>query len=217
MNIYIYGLICPISKQIKYVGQSINPTGRLKHHKKKIKRKDKKLTYRDNWINFLHDKNLIEELSFVILEKCDEINVNEKEIYYINLFKNQITNIAEGGYGGRTWMFSESGLHPNLGKKRTSEQLKKMSEIQTELMKDLNRRKQISDKQSPFKLLAIDYLTFEILYEFRNCKEASDQLGYTYSNIKNARRDKRIIGKRLKNNLSKMYVVYENEYEDFKK
>lgn len=51
-SIYIYGLVCPFSNEIKYIGKSIQPEVRLQQHA--ISRWNKPLS---NWIRELKSKN----------------------------------------------------------------------------------------------------------------------------------------------------------------
>lgn len=69
-------------------------------------------------------------------------------------------------------------------------------------------RKKISKSQSkPTYLLAQN---LNIIKTYNNCREIADELGFTYGNIKNARRDKRLVDNRY-------YIVYAEDYDNFVK
>ncbi len=102
----IYGLICPISKQIRYVGRTIQPIKiRFKKHKYEHRgfiRKNKHLSYRSNWIKKLDDKGLLHKLGYIIIENCAEDIIDEREIYWIKYYKDsgyKLTNLTDGGDG----------------------------------------------------------------------------------------------------------------------
>ena len=96
----IYGLICPISNSIRYVGQTKRGVKeRLKKHRcEHISHK--RFTHKDNWISLLWRKGLIRKLTYVVLEKCDETLLNDREIYWIKHFRDNghdLVNISNGG------------------------------------------------------------------------------------------------------------------------
>ena len=100
--VYIYGLICPISKKIRYIGQSINPKERLWNHIWRAKHDcHEKKTHKENWLLFLIENNLEKEIKYVILEKCDKSNCDDRERFWINEYRNKpdhdITNTLSGG------------------------------------------------------------------------------------------------------------------------
>lgn len=95
---------------------------------------------------------------------------------------------------GKKYSLSEETIekirNSNIGKKRSS-----------------LTRQRISVHQSQSTLL-LD-VNFEIVKTYNSCREIADDLGFTYSNIKNARRHKRMIGKSLD---KKYYIVYLCDY-----
>ena len=94
----IYGLICPVSKKIRYIGKTKwSLDRRLKEHM----RENKKKTHKQKWINLLKTKGLTPTI--VLIENVNEDNWIEKEKFYIKLFKENgfnLTNISDGGEGG---------------------------------------------------------------------------------------------------------------------
>ena len=84
---YIYYLICPIEKTVKYVGKSKNPKTRYKQHISKL---DRLNTEKKQWLLNLFAKNLLPEI--IIVEKCVE-NGREREQFHVDKNKNTILNI----------------------------------------------------------------------------------------------------------------------------
>lgn len=96
--VYIYCLIDPSTKEIKYVGKSKNPTNRLKSHiSDSIKGIDN--TRKSNWIRKLNKEGLLPEL--VILEETNEVNWKEAEKKWILFYRNKydLCNHTDGGDG----------------------------------------------------------------------------------------------------------------------
>ena len=75
---YIYGLEDPITKEIRYIGKSINPDRRFKSH---IYESRKKKTHKQCWINKLLENGSTPNL--LILEKCVGEEWIEMEKSYI--------------------------------------------------------------------------------------------------------------------------------------
>lgn len=95
---YIYSLLCPLTGDIKYIGKTINPKIRFNNHIKEFRGKNKKI----NWIKSLYKKNLLPIMK--IIEVVPFENEDEKEIYWINYYKNlgcDLKNMTTGGSGRR--------------------------------------------------------------------------------------------------------------------
>lgn len=91
---YIYGLVDPLSGNVRYIGQSVNPTYRLRYHLR-IK---KPSTHKEFWINSLLRLGLVPEM--IILETTTKKNSCELEIYWIAWYRNNgfiLTNSTDGG------------------------------------------------------------------------------------------------------------------------
>lgn len=106
-TIYIYKLIDPITNDVRYVGKTNNLVRRFSAH---LKRSKTNKYHSARWINSLLNKDLKPILE--IIEECDETNWEEREIYWINHYREKydLTNILEGGghtatYGrlGKPW------------------------------------------------------------------------------------------------------------------
>lgn len=95
MNGCIYGLICPISGKIRYIGQTKQKIkDRLRGHIYDKRHNPHKV----NWLNKLKKLNLISELRVEILEECHTELLNEREQFWIEIFKeNKLVNKTTGG------------------------------------------------------------------------------------------------------------------------
>lgn len=93
---YIYALY-EIGKEddIRYVGKTNNLKKRLRDH---INDSKNKRTYKECWINSVYNNG--SEINIKIIEKVDISEWEEKEIFWINNYKNKkLTNSDEGGKG----------------------------------------------------------------------------------------------------------------------
>lgn len=124
MNCNIYYLTDDIGEP-RYVGKTIKTLEtRLKNHLATTK---KYKSYKNNWINKV-GKNQIE---INLIEICDNINSNEREIYWISYFKYlgfKLTNCTDGGDGG-------------TGKKHSEETKQKISNTKKNNITDDYRKK----------------------------------------------------------------------------
>lgn len=96
---YIYGLIDPRDKKIKYIGKTINPNKRLYSHLHD--HKDHRVSNRRvNWIRSLIKYNLVPEM--IILKICPLSEFEKYETEFIKLYKsNDLTNSDENGQGNK--------------------------------------------------------------------------------------------------------------------
>jgi hypothetical protein len=99
MKQFIYGLVDPRTGLVSYVGKSNDPEKRFISHLNQLNVKTNKI----DWIKQLIKQKLVPEL--VIIDECIDENVNYLEIFWIKHFKvlnSELTNMTEGGTGGRT-------------------------------------------------------------------------------------------------------------------
>lgn len=135
---YIYGLFDPITKELRYIGQTKNPKKRynqyLKNYYLKGSKKTGKIRYVNNWVGSLIKNNLNPEIQ--ILDKSlDFKEILELEKFYISYFRFlgcKLTNTTDGGEGTLGYKFSE-------------EERKIISERTIEAMKNPEIIKKISD------------------------------------------------------------------------
>jgi hypothetical protein len=130
---FIYSLSDPLTKEVKYIGKSIDPVFRFFSHLHESK--NKKLERNENkciWIKTLLDQGLRPKL--LILEEILYKEGNKREIFWIKFFKekgNILLNMTEGG---NTSVISENckkalALCKNRGQKKGfkhSEETKKI-------------------------------------------------------------------------------------------
>jgi ribonuclease HI len=92
---FIYALICPISNDIKYIGQTIQTLNkRLRDHKYDRRHNP----YKINLNKKLERLNLLNELKIECLEECLEDKLNEKEKYWITIHNDKkLVNLTDGG------------------------------------------------------------------------------------------------------------------------
>lgn len=109
----VYTLKEPNSEIVRYIGVSNNPTRRFKEHIK-----DKKSSYKTNWINKIKNLNKLPELT-IIEENLTKKEALIKEIHYIKLFKSFGAKLTNGTIGGEA---------PMADKKHSKSTLLKMSE-----------------------------------------------------------------------------------------
>lgn len=94
---FIYALLDPISKNIRYIGKSNNPIKRFKEH---INKSKLTVTHKNNWILKLSKNNLKPILCII-----DEVSIKEWvfwETYWISQCKTwgfNLVNTTEGGDG----------------------------------------------------------------------------------------------------------------------
>lgn len=145
MEIFIYTLANPITKEVRYVGKTNNLKVRFWHHLK-----TKKNTHSSSWIKSLKNQGLKPEME--ILEKCDLSNWEFLEKYWISQFKAwgfNLTNLTDGGEGmcgyshtdiakekmsyarkGKSTIWSIGRIPWNKDRVYSEEERKKMSEDQ---------------------------------------------------------------------------------------
>lgn len=100
-KVYIYGLVDPFTKQVKYVGKTIvKPEKRRDQHVSDSigKGKGRLNKVKCAWIKELVSKKSKPDV--IILEEVTKANWKEREQYWINFYGlDNLTNIREGGNG----------------------------------------------------------------------------------------------------------------------
>ena len=97
--IVIYGLIDPRTQECRYVGKAKNVQKRLKEHLHKCNLQ--RHTHLNQWLKSLKNNDLSPDT--MILEKTNENDWQEAEIFWINYLKflgAKLTNGTLGGQGG---------------------------------------------------------------------------------------------------------------------
>ena len=146
-----------------------------------------------------YNKKLSEEhyLKFTYKMKYENPNIGKK---HSDETKKKISYANSGEKNG---MYGKSILRTDEQKKNLSESLKN-----SEKLKESRKSKEFKDRLSKHFSIPIIVLDehFNIIHEFNNCKECSIFFGYTNSNVANAIRFRRRLGR-------KYWVVRKDNYE----
>jgi group I intron endonuclease len=94
---FIYGLIDPITNQLRYVGKSINPKNRLRKH---ISERNLHDSYKDRWVRKLYNLDLRPELIIIDVINNETDDWRFWEVFYISYFKSIGCNLTNGTLGG---------------------------------------------------------------------------------------------------------------------
>lgn len=98
MPVYIYGLFCPLTDELRYIGKSVDPDGRLRRH---LDAARKPQNYNQRWIASLIRQGLKPSMA-VLLEVAEDEDWAEVERAMIAEAKARglrLTNTAIGGEG----------------------------------------------------------------------------------------------------------------------
>lgn len=93
---YVYMLIDPRDGSVRYLGKSVNPKDRYKHHVKPSRRAHD--TRKADWIQELHNEDYKPRL-FVVEEVDDEVWEQREQWWLDNLKGEPLTNEQVGGAG----------------------------------------------------------------------------------------------------------------------
>ena len=229
MKTKIYYLECPVTNEIRYVGQTILPLHkRMKNHIYETTRNEKlgkMLTHKEYWIRSLKNKGVLNQMTIHLIEEVDVDIANEREIYWINHYNSdKLTNIDEGGK--RRFATEEtkkkiskanSGSGNGMYGKRyklTPEQIEinRLAMINSQKFQKSRKSKEYRKKISKVQKVDDWYLLDEnlnIIKTFDVSQEVGDFLGCGKANVQHARADKRKLCK-------KYWVCYKNDYLCFK-
>jgi hypothetical protein len=110
MRVFIYGLVDPISKKLRYVGQTRRGFKRIREHWRASVLSKEARTHKTRWIKSLVVKGLTPSV-VVFQEFEDDSWLNEAEVLWLRYLKScghPLTNLTEGGGGIVGWHHSES-------------------------------------------------------------------------------------------------------------
>lgn len=133
-NNIIYGLIDPNTKELRYVGKTVNLSNRMAGHYTPAKLRQK--THKNDWLKSLINKG--QKAEVIVLETYDDANdlydAEQELIAYYKFIGCNLTNSTDGGPGPLGYKHSEetkqkfSGEnHPLFGKKASKETRNKMA------------------------------------------------------------------------------------------
>lgn len=97
MKVSIYTLEHPITKEVRYVGKTKNPTQRFYNHCNKLHNEN---THKRNWISSLKKQGL--KPTMTVLDEVDELEWKYWEKYWIEQFRQwgfALVNHTAGGEG----------------------------------------------------------------------------------------------------------------------
>lgn len=124
----VYSLICPLSKEIRYIGIT---KGKLQNRlSKHIREIDKTNSYKNNWLKLLRKQGILDKLQISLIEECGVDILSEREIYWIKFYKDnnfKLTNSTIGGEGVYGYKHTDSAKMKIS--ERSKKPRKKMSEI----------------------------------------------------------------------------------------
>ena len=129
--LYVYGLLDPETKIIRYVGQTNKLQKRLNDHISEAKYSSK-FNRKNNWIRFLLKNNLKPEM-IVLEEFKDRYSCNKGEVFHISQLLDcgfDLTNATSGGdsFYTRSAESIQRASNSKLGKKLSEETKYKMKE-----------------------------------------------------------------------------------------
>lgn len=215
--IYIYTLSHPITTEIRYVGKTINPSGRLREHITHAKLyRDK--THKGNWIRRLLRNELRPVMTTI--QETTEQEWEQAEKYWIQYYKDKgykLTNSTDGGDGTKGHkhkkrtkkLLSEiaikahkNGSHPHFFGKQTQEFIYKRIGNRIENIK--KGKQQINST----KIVAINTETKEELV-FNSIAQAALALNLKYNRVSDASRGQ--LGKFKNRHNHKQFEFYRLE------
>lgn len=96
--IYVYGLIDPITQELRYIGITVNPAVRYYDHIRKARLRLEK-TYKSNWVAGLLEKGLVPEMYIIDIQPKATLEFWEQHyISYYRAIGCRLTNMALGGF-----------------------------------------------------------------------------------------------------------------------
>ena len=173
----IYGLICPITNNIRYVGQTTQKLNNrfIQHKTCSIKSK----THLGNWLRKLKVLNLLNSLEIVILDKCSTDSLIERETYYINFYILKgcnLVNEAIRDIQTNRLVLTEKqkqrrrdiAIEVHTGRKRSEETRKNLAKARKLYLANNNNpnlgrkigeetKKLMSDKKPKIKVCSLDF------------------------------------------------------------
>lgn len=184
--VYIYALIEPDTRLIRYIGKSIRPLARLRAHIN-----DKSICHRTNWIKSLKERGL-EPALLIIEEIIGEWPWQEAEMFWIAYAKKHgwpLVNSTDGGDGvcNLSGESKERMAKTWLGRKHKPESRAKMSaankgKLHTEeykqYMREIMRDRQFTDEWRHKLSIANRKLTEEQVKEIRERRNNGELVKY---------------------------------------
>lgn len=230
MDINIYYLTCPLTNEIRYIGQTkFKLQKRLRSHIQEARRYIKygiNPTRKNYWIASLIRDNKENDIKIHLIENCDISEVDQKEIYWIGYYKSKSDKITNTAIGGRTshlsdeskkkiglankgeknGMFGKRFTRSPEDKERTRLAMINSEKFQKSRKSDEYRHK-ISMVQQIDDWLLLD-INLNIINIFATANDVAKFLGCKKINVLHARSDMRKVCKNY-------WVVYKKDYDRF--
>lgn len=193
---YIYELICPITNNTRYIGQTIDPKARYKKHILDAKYSD---FHSRVWVKSLLNKGLKPIMN--VIDESDESSIDTLEKMYITLYRTwgmDLTNISLGGQKSKVFSIETRNKISNSlkgkvqseeTKKKRSQSLKKtwenpeLRELKRKQTTELNRLGIIGTKGKPSPKKGIK-LTKEHIEKTTNALKKYYKINKPYNYIK---------------------------------
>lgn len=118
-TVFIYGLLDPVTRELRYIGKSSDPGRRLGQHLYDAYRK---ISHCASWVRSLCAKG--SRPVFQIVDEVLEAEWKAAEAAYIQFYREQgcdLTNTTQGGDGAEMSTALRGERHPNFGKPRSLE------------------------------------------------------------------------------------------------
>jgi hypothetical protein len=183
--LYVYTLLDPSTKQVRYVGVTNNPKQRYYQHCCLYRHKDKKYKLA-NWLKSLLQNNKKPIMRIVETFPYSKLIWDIREPFWINFYKQlgfDLTNIKEGGYCAPTYGF--------LGKTHSPESIEKIiiagkNKIPIPWSNETRQKFYKSIKNNRKKIIQINPITNEIIKIHDYIGYAANEMKVTKSAIQNA-------------------------------
>lgn len=172
----IYGLIDPISNELRYIGKTVDLNRRYRRH---ISERYLHDSYKDRWIRKLVDENLKPEL--LIIDEVSDFEWQFWESSYISYFKSIGCRLTNGTAGGDQPPTTKGRHHTEESKLKMSNSKKGkpipwLNERIRTTEECLKLSKALKGRISPNKDKTFSKELRLILSEASTCKRSVDQL-----------------------------------------
>ncbi len=191
MKIFIYKLIDPRTNEIRYIGKTKNKLKkRLYEHC--TERNLKTNTHKNNWIKQLLNLNLRPKIE--LLEEVNQDNWIEREMYWIEYFKNNdynLTNTSDGGEGSFGYKMPIESIKKAIETRRKNGTLKRSDECKKRIAIAQTGKKHTKEQTAKMvaktrKILLQYDLDGNLIKEWKGVRYCANTLGLNHSSILNS-------------------------------